>query len=359
MRGAAGLGGADPVIQGTALDYTPSPPQNSAFTFANESAGLSDLASTGYRKTRPDKPLASVGQFIIELRDLPTRPLKGFFKGDKSRGLSSLFQGPFSQIPVKAIDRLSNFRRLGGEYLNLVFGWKPFVNDLRKMYNLWATIDKQMAQIIRNNGRGIRRGCDLGEDETTTETVSVANNAFASVWGAPTHVFVPGTTHTAVVSTTKTKQWYKARFRYWIPDVSSSEWDKRARAALFGASPTPELLWEVMPWSWLVNWFSNVGDAIANTSPGAVDNLTQDYAFVMKRITQTNIAHCTCSWPAWSSANGSYAGGEHVFTTTLKREVKIRVGGMNPFGFGVQLPSLSSGQLGILAALGASRSRVH
>nr|QDH88076.1 MAG: hypothetical protein H4Bulk46663_000001 [Leviviridae sp.] len=310
-------------------------------------ADASQHYATGYARARPGNPVASLGQFLIELKEMPAVPFKRALKG----GLS------FRNIPRHAMNTLKDFRSLGGEYLNVVFGWKPFVADLRKMYYLTQTIDKRLAQLVRENGKYIRRKAKVMEDTSTESEEQTYLTPYANVFGGfPT--YMSGTTRCTWERTVKTRVWFSGSFRYYIPDIDTWQWDARARLALFGALPTPELLWEVMPWSWLIDWFSNVGDVVSNISPNAVDNLTLRYSFIMKSVetktvTTSHVSHSARNVPGqyWPAVN-------HAFRTTQTVVQKAREGGGNPYGLNVQLPSLSAYQLSILAALGISRSRV-
>lgn len=332
------------------------PPPPSVPSYSTQQSNLSGSFATGWKRTRPGNPQAGLGQFLVELRDLPKVPLRGFLK-QFSRLMKRA--GSFHRIPLVLLRDLSAFRELGSEYLNVEFGWRPFVNDLQQMYNLWKTIDRQMAQIIRENGKTIHRKTTLEDDTSTSQTGFSNATPFTNVAGAPPAI-MPGATQYSLVTRTYTRVWYSAAYRYWIPDVSSSLWDARARAALFGVLPTPELLWNVLPWSWLVDWFSNVGDVVSNLSPNAVDNLVASYAFVMKHTIVEGFAQASVF--AAAPAPGSiyhYGGFDGAFWSRRKTEVKVRVGGDNPFGLGVTVGDLSNRQLGILAALGISRAKVH
>ena len=336
----------------------PTPP-----TFATASAPLSAAYATAYKRARPGNPVASMGQFLIELRDLPRLPFRNAFlrPGKGLVGGRIPFRNKF--YPVQDVPRilqrqLLNYRNLGSEYLNVVFGWKPFVSDLQKMYNLWQTIDARMAQLIRENGKYIRRKATLEDVETDVHTGTVYPFPYVNVLGAPPN-YMTGTTAYNVTTRTKTKVWFSGSFRYYIPDVSSSLWNARARAALFGALPTPELLWEVLPWSWLIDWFSNVGDVISNASTNAVDNLTLRYSFIMKHVSTEVEATSFVYHPASTAPLDKWPQVQNTFVSKKLEETKLRRGGGNPFGLDVTLPSLSTYQLGILAALGLSRSRVR
>lgn len=332
-------------------------------------ADASAYYATGYARARPGNPVANAGQFFAELRDLPKPIGYGFLR--RYQRLVRKSGGILASIPRVLMGELQGFRSLGSEYLNLVFGWEPFVRDLRQMYHLWHDIDKRMAQLIRENGKSIRRKAQVARESDISDSKTTYAYAFGGVPYAPPNWTSSAGSIQTITTRWSNKVWFSGSFRYYIPDVGSSLWNKRARLALFGALPTPELLWEVMPWSWLIDWFVNVGDIISNASPNAVDNLTTDYSFIMRQYRWEKTYHVT----TWHSARDDFGGippskgstaigswwkaynGTHVSSESW--EIKTRCGGGNPFGLNIQLPDLSARQLAILAALGISRSKVR
>jgi hypothetical protein len=327
--------------------------------WSTERDATSGYYATGYKRARPGNPVAGLGQFLVELRSLPTLPFSGAFKKGKLP-----LRVPIQHVPGMLKGRLAQFRNLGSEYLNVQFGWLPFVKDVQQMYNLWHTIDKRMAQIVRENGKYIRRKATVKNETTSDQSTQEFGLAYVNVRGAPPNYF-GGDQRTVynVRSKTTERVWFSGSFRYYIPDVGSSLWDKRARAALFGVLPTPELLWNVLPWSWLVDWFSNVGDVVSNVGPNAVDNLTTRYSFIMRRVTSTTewhaeVHHGSASYTGDPLFKNSWPAGGGGYSTVSTVDVKTRVGGGNPFGLNVPLASLSGYQLSILAALGISRGKV-
>jgi len=261
--------------------------------------------------------------------------------------------------------QLLRFRELGSEYLNVEFGWKPFVRDLRQMYDLTKTIDERLAKIRRENGKSIRRKATLEHSQTLDR---YGPQGSSTPWwgslGTPLVTGLPsGRVRTVLdVQVRKTTDvWFSAGYRYWIPDVDSFAWDLRARAALFGALPTPELLWQITPWSWLIDWFANVGDVLSNASDNAVDNLTTRYSFTMMHTVEEWTYSSEVNLEPSYNLDGSTRnpGCSTHLKTVWRIESKCRIGGGNPFGLDVQLKDLSPYQLSILAALGLSRGLVR
>lgn len=323
---------------------------------------LSAQYATGYKLARPDKPAAGLGQFLVELRDLPQVP---FRRGAQQfRSLFTRTGGALRNVPRVLVRELSDFRNLGSEYLNGVFGWKPFVNDLRKMYNLQQRLDARIARLVRENGKWTRRKAQVkSESEVVKDYSRFYGWAYANVRGGPPNWMFDGGTQYDITTRWSEKVWFSGSFRYYTPDIGSSQWTVRAKQALFGALPSPETLWEVLPWSWLIDWFTNVGDIYANVSPGAVDNLVLGDSFIMKHYTWERTCTASCWHSAlplgadpklrsgWPALNATYASSE-------KHEIKARVSSGNPFGLGFKMIDCTAGQLGILAALGISRSRL-
>lgn len=281
---------------------------------------MTAMGTKGWSMFKPGNPSANVGQFLAELRDLPHLPLR----------------------------RLKHFRDLGSEYLNVEFGWKPFLRDLKKMYNTYKFYDKQMSKLRAHAGQRIRRGGVIYSADAVTSSQKDGDSSIiypviiSSLYGPQTQ------SRRSSVITTGSKYWFSGAFRYYVPDLPPSRWTDRATAALFGINPTPSLLYEVLPWSWLVDWFSSLGAAVNNLSSNAVDNLAADYAFVMCHSYSYTDVSCGVTmrnYPGFVRVNCSVRDT----TETKNRSVA------SPFGFGLSLPDLSTRQIAILSALGISK----
>lgn len=313
-------------------------------------ASLADMPryyASGVAKTRPGRPEASVFQFLWELQELPTRPFSGWLRGV-----------PLRDIPATIFRRLTNLKNLGSEYLNVVFGWKPLVQDIKKMYWCAVGLRKALDKLRRENGRNIRRKAEISQTVSTTGyKVDYPATPFVDVLGPPAG-WMSGKTAWSTTRHETKRVWFSAGYRYWIPDVQSWQWTARATAALFGALPTPEALWSILPWSWLIGWFGNVSDVYSNLSVNAVDNLVFNYSYTMCESTVTNEVTAHVKTEKLDNLLYKIPAHEHTYSATHKVVTKARFGGGNPYGLDVSLPDLSAYRLSILAALGLSRSRV-
>lgn len=301
--------------------------------FPSESNAES-YGATGWKRFRPGKPTADLGVFLGEFKDVPRmlRDTAKFFQN-----AWRMMGGSLSQ-PTKA---------LSNHWLSVQFGWLPFVSDLRRFYQTYRTYDTQIQRIKRNNGLWQRRGGSIVED---TDTQLLGQNATTSGhWPTLSSAMYLSPSSTGNQTTTlvrETRAWFEGAFRYWIPDVESVEWSNRALLELYGAMPNPALVWELTPFSWLVDWCSNVGDVVNNMDTGWADNLAAKYAYVMKSVEVTGRFESTC---ALKSAVLHYCWD---FPISWKTRA-----GASRFGFGLTDSDFTSRQWSILAALGIQRYR--
>lgn len=292
---------------------------------------LEEYGATGWSRFRPGKPSADLTVFLAELRDLPRMlktTAKGFYNLWRSMGGSRTGFGP---------------KHVADHWLNTQFGWFPFVNDLRKFYNTTQVLDRRIAQLRRDNGQWIKRGGTVLEEED----VSVSSYAGTMHSPVPSYYALGRSHNTGYTQwTIKTfrKVWFEARFRYWMPWLPQASWEGAA-AYMFGLRVSPAVLWEITPWSWLVDWCTNAGDVIENVTSMVYDNLAAKYAYVMG-----NVRHQV---EALSIAN--YVDGGPISNTWVAYAERKRRLPASPFGFGLVSTDFSARQWSILAALGLSR----
>lgn len=284
-----------------------------------------------YRNASPLKPGVNLGQDIGEalvLKDIPTYP-----------GASG----------VKHPERLKNAvyfaKQSGNEYLNLVFGWNPLLRDLNAFIKVTRNLDKRLRQLKRDNGRKVKRKLSFrSQSESTIHPTTEANFAYGYPLGIvdPGFFTGKGTRDRTDSQTTDIK--FVGEFRYWIPDLPALPSGLRELAILYGLEPSPSLVWELTPWSWLLDWWSNVGDVLANVSSAVMDNLVSTFAYYMEhkkyssvRVDTFKVDSGTVSLPA-----------------TATHEIKSRWPA-SPYGFGLTSGDLSGTQMAILGALGLSK----
>lgn len=286
-----------------------------------------------WNKFKPGQNLASLGQFIGELKDFP--------------GMVEPFAKAWSKDNFQAIDNMRSFadvaRRSGSDYLSVKFGWEPFLRDLAGMFDAATKTSRALAQLKRDNGRTVRRSGTIEFQEDSTKTETTGYGYFQPALG---DIFANwGMGKKTIQTKTTTRFWFSGAFKYWIPDLPSWEGTARSALTLWGLNPSAATVWELTPWSWLLDYFGNIGDVMSNISGNAAEGLVAPYAFIMGHTrSETTV---TVQWQ-------KHGGGDMVCSYKLIDEVKRR-SPASPFGFGVDFSDLSAGQVNILSALGLSR----
>lgn len=281
--------------------------------------------ATAWNRFKPGKPVIDLGVTIAE----------------------------FKQIPQLLLKRFDSVKHIANNNLAVQFGWAPLLADARKMATLQTTVAAKLAQLRRDNGKGVRRrGVLVNEVQTGQEIVCDGVNS------ANSEVYQYGYNHNnmgAAVPFTYTewleshKVWFSARFRYWIPDIGTQQWEARAIKTLMGLDITPSLAWEIMPWSWLVDWFSNVGDVVSNMTENAAENLVADYAFIMRerKLSQRTYSRFTLA--------KRWGGIQPAFSMHSLEQIEQYRDRAHPYGFSADWSSLSASQLSILGSLGITK----
>ena len=121
---------------------------------------------------------------------------------------------------------------------------------------------------------------------------------------------------------------------------------------LLGSRVTPDVVYNLMPWSWLVDYFTDLGHFIQAVSPGVADRLAADYAYVMQTDIWTRTREGLVVVQGSKKEDSQYI--ELTASTTLADVRKMRHRA-SPFGWGVSQDSLTPKQLAILGALGLSK----
>lgn len=301
---------------------------------------LIDLGVTAIARCSPSNPSADLSTFLGELT---------------GEGIPRIVGGS-----LKSLRSMTNRQRrkaLADEHLNFQFGWLPFVNDIRQLAHAIDHATEILSQYERDSGKVVRRKYGFPA-ETSESSLVVADQV--DPWIAPySNVLVDDTLpqRGKVIRTfTSTRlRWFSGAFTYYIPPSSKSlTTDDVARKViqakkLVGARLTPDAVWNLAPWSWAVDWFSNAGDLSQNLDNWIVDNQVLVYGYMMEHT--LNMYRYTYVGP--DRFHGGPALPPSVcMVTETKQRIKA-----TPYGFGLTWNGLSPLQQSILVALGLSKWR--
>jgi hypothetical protein len=108
-----------------------------------------------------------------------------------------------------------------------------------------------------------------------------------------------------------------------------------------------ELLWELAPWTWLSDWFVNIGDILSLNAAISTNDQVLQYAYLMHE-TQVSYKYSHSGVILAEKPTGPISS-----LITQRKQERVRA---TPYGFGVNLNGLSPEQIAILAALVAGSS---
>jgi len=246
----------------------------------------------------------------------------------------------------------SRAKSAGNEYLNAEFGWKPLVHDIRSIADAIVRAETVLRQYERDSGKVVRRRFSFpSESNVSTERVRDGVSPYLAV--SHSNLYWSNINQGSVyrIHTVERERWFSGAFTYYLPsgyDTRSGMARQLAEAKkVLGLSLTPDTVWNLAPWSWAVDWFTNAGDVISNMTDWVTDGLVLRYGYMMEHVRSSYTY-------TFVGPTGLRSDLQPVPITTVT-ETKVRRKA-NPFGFGLTWGGLSPRQLAIAAALGLSRS---
>lgn len=327
------------------MAYRPGPPDPRSFFGALNLAQLNGYAWRILAETNPSAPHVNVPQMVCELKDLPSL-FKDMF-GNLVKGLrrgNTLKQSleRMARLPKDASAIRTAVSRLASSYLVGRWVAAPMIRDIMSLFGFVKAVDDRIIMLMRlRDGKTLRRRTSLGtahvvsnvqnnlllHSESTTQRADRHELHVHRMWGTATWKLLPDST---------------------LPHLGYGPLQGLAQRIASGTTVRDQLAtaWELTPWSWLVDWFSNVGDVIAATN-NSVGCTWGDICLmrhsksvaIYKRRTDT------------SSAGPTVVGW---YEESMERKERWIVFPVIPVPL-PELPILTNGQWSILAALAASR----
>jgi len=269
-----------------------------------------------------------------------------------SNGLTVQIERDHKMTPTKAADH----------FINHQFGWAPFVSDINSFYDAFSRMDEHITRLSRNNGQFTRRSVPVFKGTTVTKigsgtgTKVFPNSSFDydTRWNTGVSWFIgSGATWELYdiltdncVATGKFR-YYRPEFDYANPEYSSVMNTLRRRAAILGLRVNPSNIYKATPWTWAIDWVSNVGKHIDFLNDTLVDSVACEYCYVTRHTIR--VRRFIQKLP--------FASGTLTLQFDRIVDTKQREGARSPYGFGLTLDNLTPRQIAITAALGISRSR--
>ena len=277
--------------------------------------------------TNPSRASIGIPMWMQNIYELP----KMIF------GLGKLLEGDMSKSLASG-NRNAVLNRTASEYLGVKFGWLPLIDDIKKLLEFQKHVlkrDKELHQLYSK--KGLRRRLQFGSNMQVFRNVATTSLATDCTVDHETCIVI------------RKRQWATIHWQPTLPPAyhpDDAALNDLARRLVIGL--TPEALakgaWDVIPWTWLIGWFTNFGKY----------TLAHSWSVPAQHGSGCFMSECRGSW---LSATAKVAGGvppqikaDGELTGTLKTR---SVSGSTTVGF--SMPYLDMSKLSVLGALFVQR----
>lgn len=304
----------------------------------------------------PDLPDSSIETWAAQQYGRMA-PVVGEFS--LSTFLGELREGLPHLIP-EFLTRAKVVKGAGSDYLNVEFGWKPLINDLQGLADSFLQASFGLFRPLGASHR--RRDRPVIESFNRTDITAASNISVALGKHATLAGYNPGSTSKTWAATgaygigsltrsSSVKQWVEGEFVY-IPKAGFDPGNFLDRyETLASVDLTPAVLWELAPWSWLVDWAGQIGQSLSSMEAGLSNRILSTYFYGMEDAKATAVTDVT----VLGNQSGRYHTGPKQMSTRIERRRRRRIRA-NPFGYGGSSSvALNGSQMAILGALGLTR----
>jgi hypothetical protein len=156
------------------------------------------------------------------------------------------------------------WRELPNYHLATEFGYLPFIRDLLACARAIGEVRRKAKELIKNQHRVIS-----GNYRKTLPNVLYTNEiAFGDQvfigpdptdgTTGPMFAFTEGGSETIAIRNRRVT--FTVRYSYWIPNLTDFQVEMRGYLAALGVEWNPKILWDALPFSFLIDWAIDVGD---------------------------------------------------------------------------------------------------
>lgn len=234
----------------------------------------------------------------------------------------------------RGVFRNTHYRRAGNINLSYQFGLLPMISDIRKILNFQEQVDRRVAEIKRLSGpKGLRRTVQLDVARSIATTSKSFQSNYLTI---------------NMNCRRESSQIVRGHVR-WRPDPShplpksgSAEFRNMIRRTVLGLHVDSSTLWEAIPWTWLIDWGTNIGTYL-KAQRNFIPCLPPDI-HIMRR-TDTD---WTWNGKVVGASNPGFCSGGFFHRSAKTRSSAVPA-------LTAQFPFLSGNQLGIVASLAVTR----
>jgi hypothetical protein len=301
--------------------------------------------------TAPNKPLWSAPTFLAELKDFGTivKDIRyGFalvtaFRNRNGRERASKGWHDDRGTPEQVISwvkdqslgaGISYGRKVANAKIAIDFGYSPYVSDVLTLLGCFAAVEARRKQLASLKERGVVTRMWKGQPFVEQSSRFQRNlTTEGNVW----------CTQTTVGEMWGQIKWFTGH------NTSLPSTYRDLLSDMLGLHPRNLIptLWEIMPWSWMIDYFSNVGDIVNSIANGSLQYTVRGN--IMRRTILT-VVHPTDSRKDLPLYDWQLKAG--VFTRVNKvRHIRTGTPGLTVFD-----SILGPNQLSILGSLGVVKA---
>lgn len=277
------------------------------------SGQLSDeaIVTQGLARTNPSRPYVDPGLLLQDLKDIP-----GMIR-DLGRFITSGY---------KIVSPLM----LSHGFISWEFGWAPLIDDIKKLLDFHSAVEKRKKELQKLRNGGLRRRYSA---RAVTQQFQFLGMYTPALYG--------GSPQANVYAEATSNKWVTVRYvpTADTPPLDANDQEALARSLVFGLNLSVSSIWELLPWSWLVDWCSSVGDVLATTR-NVLHTETKDVC-LMEHISG-HVTHID----KISSYVGTYTINKNGIYESKRRRVDITGPTLTAY-----IPFLDGMQTSILSAL--------
>lgn len=215
---------------------------------------LQAAVNKGAAESNPSRPSIQLPVSLIELRELPRMVLSSYRQGRRP-GSNSVAESEF--------------------------GWAPMISDIQKLFELPDLVESRLRTITSLQSGKISRQRTVWSDMNK----STISENFYEFSGAGMNV-VSKVERESVQDCRVTSRWAPSQY---IKSIGDVEMARLARRIVTGLEPSQLLVnaWDALPWSWLIDWFSDFGDVLSLSNNSIAYNVGPALATTWRRSKYT------------------------------------------------------------------------
>lgn len=286
----------------------------------NHLGSLDMLVRGAVNSTIPDAAQFGWGETVVEL-------LRGNYPKVLPDFVKRITRG-------RKLDPKATAKSLGSDYLNARFGIEPIYRDLIGTAAHLMSVHDNMYDSYKRSRHTQR-----------VFSNSTENRALVSFGDGTAEVQnIPGFSTTLASDSRLVCKYAKAR-----PSSRAQGFYDKAVEELNRYGVNQKLTWDLLPYSWLVDWFSDIGRSIETAAAlnPANGRFTTTYSYTTRLTTYLSVGTQYYKDYGANTAEFGYAG----WTNAVVKERSP----ISPFGPGFRLPTLSPYQWSILVSLGLAK----